>query len=404
MSALARPTGGGSKRPELRRWIAFNAVGAAGVVVQIGTAALLLRALGWHYLLATGLAVEAAVVHNFVWHQAWTWKDRPVTSARSIAARLLRFQMLNGFISLAGNLAIVAMMVALFNINPLAANALAIVACATFNYLASDVLVFRRQAAVVMLAVAATASVTLEAQSPAALAGWQQYVSALEVRYTSAPASAAFFVHDTEAAPRDWRDSVKKGAVSIVRIEAPPVSDARVHHWIGAVFVPGLAVDALVTRLKQQAGHESAFYADVTGSRLLAADGDRLRIYMKLRRTALITVTYNTEHAVEYRRIGATRASARSEATRIAELKDVGTPREREAAPGEDNGFLWRLGAYWRYESASGGVLVECESVSLSRPVPALLRPIANPIVDRIARESLERTLLSLREMALPPK
>ena len=64
----------------------------------------------------------------------------------------------------------------------------------------------------------------------------------------------------------------------------------------------------------------------------------------------------------------------------------------------EDNGFLWRLNAYWRYEAVPGGVLVECESVSLSRPVPMLLRAVANPIVDRIARESLTNTLVSLRD------
>jgi len=54
---------------------------------------------------------------------------------------------------------------------------------------------------------------------------------------------------------------------------------------------------------------------------------------------------------------------------------------------------LWRLNAYWRYEAVQGGVIVECESVSLSRPVPTLVRPVANPIVDRVARESLSRTL-----------
>ncbi len=75
----------------------------------------------------------------------------------------------------------------------------------------------------------------------------------------------------------------------------------------------------------------------------------------------------------------------------------AGTPREREKPDGDDNGFLWRLNAYWRYEQLSDGVLIECESVSLSRSVPFLLRPLASPIVNRIARESLENTLRSLR-------
>ena len=137
----------------------------------------------------------------------------------------------------------------------------------------------------------------------------------------------------------------------------------------------------------------------MVASKLIGRDGDRLRVFLKLRRTSIITVTYNTEHTVEYRRIDAAHASARSVATRIAELADPGTPREREKLEKDDNGFLWRLNAYWRYEAWNGGVLVECESVSLSRPVPLLLRPMAGPIVDRIARESLEGTLRSLRAM-----
>jgi hypothetical protein len=118
---------------------------------------------------------------------------------------------------------------------------------------------------------------------------------------------------------------------------------------------------------------------------------------MKLRRSAIITVTYNTEHEVNYRRLASQRAAMTSVATRIAELDDAGTRAEREKAPGDDNGFLWRLNAYWRYEQVDGGVLIECESVSLSRSVPFALRLFVSSYVDKIARESLDRTLTSLR-------
>jgi hypothetical protein len=43
-------------------------------------------------------------------------------------------------------------------------------------------------------------------------------------------------------------------------------------------------------------------------------------------------------------------------------------------------------------------VLIECESVSLSRSVPFLVRPLVGPIANRIARESLAKTLRSLGE------
>jgi hypothetical protein len=113
----------------------------------------------------------------------------------------------------------------------------------------------------------------------------------------------------------------------------------------------------------------------------------------------VITVTYNTEHVVDYHRVTGSRALVRSVATRIAELAAASTPQEHEKPSADDNGFLWRLNAYWRYEAVPGGVIVECESVSLSRPVPLLIRPVANPIVDRIARESMQRTLTNLRAL-----
>ena len=96
------------------------------------------------------------------------------------------------------------------------------------------------------------------------------------------------------------------------RRAAPDIPDGRVHHWAGAVFVPGTTTDAVVQRLKDNAGQESRSYEDVLASRLLSRDGDSLRVFMKLRRTSIITVTYNTEHAVEYRRLGASRASSHS--------------------------------------------------------------------------------------------
>ena len=186
-------------------------------------------------------------------------------------------------------------------------------------------------------------------------------------------------------------------------IPAPSLPGAQIHHWVGSVFIPRAQLDDVLARLRQNAGNEAEFYDDVLASRLLAASGDRVSIFMKLRRESVVTVTYNTEHAVDYRRLDGKKATSRSVATKIAELDRAGTPREKEKADGDDNGFLWRLNAYWRYEQLADGVLIECESVSLSRSIPALLRPIASPVVDRIARESLEKTLQGLRSFLVTP-
>jgi hypothetical protein len=58
------------------RWLKFNLVGGIGIVVQIVSLFLLKTVFHFNYLAATALAVEAAVVHNFVWHEQFTWADR----------------------------------------------------------------------------------------------------------------------------------------------------------------------------------------------------------------------------------------------------------------------------------------------------------------------------------------
>ncbi len=387
----------------LNRWTVFNIVGLAGVAVQLAAIAALVRICHWHYVPATALAVEAAVLHNFVWHQRWTWRDRPAASRKGIAVRLLHFHCTNGAISLAGNVGVMALLVGVLHMDPVAANVGAILTCSLLNFAASELVVFRSGLPIATLAIIAGLPATMLGQTSPLLDAWQRYDGSVEARYAAAPHSGGVFFAEDSRGPKDWRAIAMGGGVSMSRIDAPAVPDGKIHHWAGAIFLPAVTLDAILERLKQSAGRESELYEDVIASKLLKRDGDRLQVYMKLRRTSLVTAMYNTEHAVEYRRFAPGRASMRSVATRIAELTETGTPAEHERAAGDDRGFLWRLNAYWRYEATAGGVLVECESVSLSRSVPYVIRPVANPVVDKIARESLERTLRSLRAVLTRP-
>lgn len=379
-----------------RRWVTFNAVGALGVPLQLGVLAALVHLAGFHYLTATLIAVEATILHNFIWHLRWTWKDRPAPRPTVVMRRLVAFHLLNGGISFVGNVAVMAVLTGLAGVEPVAANLLAIAACSLLNFTVSETVVFRTAGIATVALIAFAPGTAWAGPSSTALNAWKHYEATVDARHAAATSSGTFFVLDAKA-PAGWRDRIRNGGVEMIEIGTPAVDGAHIHHWVGAVFVRGATVDNVLQRLRQHAGDESRFYEDVVASHLLARDGDRLSVFLKLRRTSIVTVTYNTEHAIEYRRLGATRATSRSVATRIAELDKAGTPREREKRDGEDNGFLWGLNAYWRYEQTADGVIVECESVSLSRHVPVLLRPIAAPIVDRIARESLEKTLRGLR-------
>jgi len=177
------------------------------------------------------------------------------------------------------------------------------------------------------------------------------------------------------------------------RIEVP---DGLVHHWVGAMFVPGATIDQVLMRAGSPV---SARRADgVIEARELWHQGPASRVFLKLERKTIVTVTYNTVHDVQYGRTSQTRAWSRSVSVMIAELEGAGTPAEREKPVGQDRGFLWRLNSYWRYEQVPGGLIVELESLTLSRGMPALLRPLAMPIINVIARESLTHALESVRD------
>ena len=122
------------------RFLRFNGVGVAGFALQI-TLLTVLVYLGVHYLVATALAVEAAVLHNFFWHERWTWADRPA-GGRARLLRLGRFHALNGVVSLVGNLALMRLFVGTFGIPAIPANLLSVLACAAVNYFGSDRIVF----------------------------------------------------------------------------------------------------------------------------------------------------------------------------------------------------------------------------------------------------------------------
>jgi putative flippase GtrA len=124
------------------RWLKFNLVGGIGILVQLSVLALLKSGFGIHYLWATAVAVEAAILHNFVWHVRFTWVDRPSSRAVTLT-RLLEFHLSNGAVSLLGNLLLMRLFVGAFHLPYLPANLAAIATLSLANFLLAEFLVFR---------------------------------------------------------------------------------------------------------------------------------------------------------------------------------------------------------------------------------------------------------------------
>ena len=130
----------------LCRWVKFNAVGALGFCIQLSALWFFIVALKLTSLVATALAVETAVVHNFAWHQFLTWKARSSEKRYDWLKRLFAFNLTNGAVSLAGNLFFAWLIVGRQRIWLLAANLFAIAVCSLINFVLSDRLIFRTAA------------------------------------------------------------------------------------------------------------------------------------------------------------------------------------------------------------------------------------------------------------------
>jgi putative flippase GtrA len=128
------------------RWIKFNAVGGIGIGVQLAALAVFRSWLKLDYLLATGLAVEIAVIHNFLWHERYTWADRPATRPVQSLVRLAKFNASNGAVSIVGNLVLMRLLVGELKFNYVASNLCAIVLCSLVNFLLGDRFVFDAEA------------------------------------------------------------------------------------------------------------------------------------------------------------------------------------------------------------------------------------------------------------------
>ena len=236
---------------------------------------------------------------------------------------------------------------------------------------------------------------------------WTAYVNATEQRIARELQSGGrFLALDFQSASKraQERRALSAGEVPVTKMKALDpqgkeivVAGGMVHHWRGSVFIPGIELDDVLSKVANPGARDTR-QQDVLESTVLERGPDWLKIHLKLQRSKIVTVVYNTEHLVSYRRHSGARASSRSVAVKIAELENPNSAEEREKPQGVDRGFLWRLNSYWRYAQVDGGVLLECESLSLSRTVPAPLKFLIRPLIHSTARQSMKRTLGSLRD------
>ena len=241
---------------------------------------------------------------------------------------------------------------------------------------------------------------------PKTVQGFIRYATAVESRIEKELRENAPFL-DVERQPAPELNktmaALRRGEVVVSRAVARDgsaseieVDGGMINHWRGTAYIPDVKLDVLLKTL-QEPQTDKHKQEDVLSSRVVQVGENSQKLYLRLRRTKLITVVYDTEYDTTYRRVADDRALSSSISTKIVEIENAGTPQERALPEGNDHGFMWRLYSYWRYKQVGDGVIVEVESLTLSRNLPFLFTPFLRPVVNSTARDSITRTLTSMR-------
>ena len=175
------------------------------------------------------------------------------------------------------------------------------------------------------------------------------------------------------------------------------ISKGLVHDWLGDVFIPNTTVNNVLAVLQDFDRHHK-IYPEVVQSRLVRRKGEDLTGYWRLRqKSPLLPVALDVVQDAHYQEIAPDKWICRAYANDISEIDNPGTTREKKLPPGQGDGLLWRLYAYWTLEATGGGVLAESRSLSLTRDIPLGLAWAIKPLIQNIPRESLESILRNTR-------
>ena len=228
--------------------------------------------------------------------------------------------------------------------------------------------------------------------SAQAVAAFNTYSANVEARLAGEHRSPARFL-----AP-ERRGRLRRGDPVIEELTPPggkALPGALLHDWRGTAFVPGATAADFERLLENFAAYPRLYPPEVVSARVLARQGDRFQVLMRLRRQDVITVTMDTTYDVTFGHLDALRGFSISHSGKIDEIASPGTPSEHALNAADAHGFLWRLNTCWSWAQRDGGLFIRIESISLTRSIPMGLEWAIEPFVESVPRDSLEFTLES---------
>jgi hypothetical protein len=241
------------------------------------------------------------------------------------------------------------------------------------------------------------AALLLPMQSDAAnlksetVTAWDDYVQSLTATLQDRARPGGIFLWTYENSERIAK--VHNGGIVVAPAPGPTprkVPGGLIHHWIGAAFLPNTKLDDILEVTHDYDRYKEFYRPSVIESRAVARKASDDEFWMLLMNKAFFLETaLDADYQATDVRVDERRFYTVSRATRVQEIKDYGRPSQYRMPEGEGGGYIWKLFSIVRLEQSDGGVYVEIEAIVLSRDIPGAVHLVVDPIVRRVARNSM---------------
>lgn len=242
--------------------------------------------------------------------------------------------------------------------------------------------------------------------SSATLKAYDHYAALTELRITTerdGKAPLLWVDRQPERERAKLMERLKRGETVVAAMETReagkevPVKDGIVHHWVATVLLSGVKIDRAVAFVGDYAKYPQAFAPLVTRASLSSHADGRDLVAMRTTVKKVVTVTMDGDYVIDYRRISPSRFVSTTVATNLQQISDEGLKTERREPTDQTSGYLWRYRMYCALEERTEGTYNQCESLTLTRDVPALVSWVVGPFVTGIPRDSLSLMVTAAR-------
>jgi hypothetical protein len=228
------------------------------------------------------------------------------------------------------------------------------------------------------------------------LQSWESYVQSVRSTLEDRSAGRKTFLWVDETP--DLVRRVKGGEVVVTSLGPQKAPQGLIHHWIGAMFLPGVPIEDVQRVLNHYDHYQDYYRPMVVKSELIELTEDHAKAKLLMMTKALgVTAAVETDDDIQITKLDGNRMFWLSDSAHVQEIADYGQPGEHRYPEDKGPGYVWRSLGVTRLEQRDGGVYVETETISLSRGIPWEFRMLIRPLTENLPRKIMVETLNDTR-------